>query len=290
MAEMTKPRSGVGKFFLGSPATNTQISRYNPIQEGIINKSAQMASDRLGSASFDPYERQARQNFSQQTVPGLAERFTNMGAKNSSAFGQQLGNAAAGLESNLATGRADYDQGLLKQLLQHGLTQQFDTIHNKAQPGFLENSANSLASGLKYLPMLLATGGLGGLAAGAGAATGGILGSISGNTSNQNQDLPYNFGETANDINPLNQLMLQLSGQQVYQQPQSPMQQQFSLQSAQNNPLQAILQALSGPKINIGNMPLGRNAAGNNPYSNQSFANANSFETNRRNYINSFNR
>lgn len=159
MAGEAKQRSGAGKFFLGTPAETVKLDRYNPQQNDIINKSASMASNLLGNASFDPYERQARQNFSQQAVPSLAERFTSMGAKGSSAFGQQLGNAQANLESNLATGRANYDQGLLKQLLDTGLTQQFDSIYNPEQEGFLSSLGKQLPQIATRLGLAYATGG-----------------------------------------------------------------------------------------------------------------------------------
>lgn len=160
MAGPANTRSGVGKFFLGTPAETVQVDRYNPQQQDLINRSAGMASNMLGNASFDPYARQAREQFSQQTVPGLAERFTSMGGRGSSAFGQQLGNAAAGLESNLATGRADYDRNLLQQLLGTGLTQQFDAIYRPEQSGFLANTANAFGQALPRLGLAYMTGGM----------------------------------------------------------------------------------------------------------------------------------
>jgi hypothetical protein len=213
MALPEQQRSGVGKFFLGTPAQTIQLDKYNPQQQDLINRSASMASGMLGNASFDPYERQARQQFSQQTVPGLAERFTSMGGRGSSAFGQQLGSAAAGLESNLATGRADYDRNLLQQLLGTGLTQQFDSIYQPEQSGFLANTANALGEALPRLGMAYMTGGLSEL---------GGMGGMGGQ----------------GGINLLGQLLGGLSGQGGQMRQQGPM--------SQENNLQNIAQLLSG--------------------------------------------
>ncbi len=50
-----------------------------------------------------PYQRQ----FQEETVPGIAERFSGAGAQNSSAFGQTMGAAGAGLQEQLAALRAN---------------------------------------------------------------------------------------------------------------------------------------------------------------------------------------
>lgn len=55
---------------------------------------------------YKNFEAPYRQEFEQQTVPGLAERFAGMGAQggalSSSGFGQALGAAGANLQTNLA--------------------------------------------------------------------------------------------------------------------------------------------------------------------------------------------
>jgi len=68
------------------------------------------------TAAFEaPYMRQ----FNEQTVPGLAERFSGMGsgAQSSSAFSQALGAAGAGLQENLASLRGQLQMGGLGQAL-----------------------------------------------------------------------------------------------------------------------------------------------------------------------------
>ena len=136
----------------------------------------------LGQYKFDfaPIAQEARQNFAQQTVPSIAERFSGLGAQKSSAFGQQLGQAASGLESSLASLGAQYglqnrgqeaqlalqgrglelqnrgqEAGLALQnqgqqmqkllsLLGYGLRPTFENAYQPRQPGFGENAALAL--------------------------------------------------------------------------------------------------------------------------------------------------
>jgi hypothetical protein len=51
---------------------------------------------------YKNFEAPYRQEFEQQTVPGLAEEYAGKGALSSSGFGQALGSAGAGLQTKLA--------------------------------------------------------------------------------------------------------------------------------------------------------------------------------------------
>lgn len=113
-----------------------------------------------------PYKRQ----FNEQTVPGLAERFSAMGsgAQGSSAFGQQLGQAGAGLSETLAALRGQLQQGAMGQLqgmMGQGLGQRsFENIFRPATSGFFGGMAPGIGQGIgqaggmyaasKLLPML----------------------------------------------------------------------------------------------------------------------------------------
>jgi len=99
-------------------------------------------------AGFEPIEQQARNQFSEQTVPSLAERFTSMGnnSLSSPAFISQLGQAGAGLESDLAAQKAQYGQQNVQQILQMlqlGLQPQFENAYRPRQAGALENIAGA---------------------------------------------------------------------------------------------------------------------------------------------------
>lgn len=208
---------------LSTPQTTQQIPvGFNPQQTAAMNQLLSLSTGGLQSllgnmggqapsasqaqvspVSFEPIAQQARQQFHQQTVPSIAERFTAMGAgaQRSSAFPQLLGGAGADLESRLAAlgsqfgleqqrlglqerGLGLQERGLglqergqtlgaLQNLLGVGLTPQMQTQVVPAQRGELSRAGGRVGGALlSLLPMLL-----GGLFAGpAGAAGGAALG------------------------------------------------------------------------------------------------------------------
>ena len=84
------------------------------------------------------FEAPLMRQFNEQTIPGIAERFSGMGAgaQNSSAFGQQLGAAGAGLSENLGALRGGMQMqalGPLMQMLQMGM--QTPTFQWQQMPG-----------------------------------------------------------------------------------------------------------------------------------------------------------
>lgn len=156
--------------FFGAPGKVEQLQQFTPQQQQAINQLLSSGLSALQNNNFDfaPIEQQARNNFSQQTIPSLAERFTSMNGQRSSAFKQSLGQAASGLESGLAALKSQYGLQQRGQLLNQvgmGLTPQFESIYSPAQPGFAQSIAPALGSALgSALP------GLGGGLVGAGSA------------------------------------------------------------------------------------------------------------------------
>lgn len=69
--------------------------------------------------AFKEFEAPFKRQFEEQTVPGLAERFSGAGAgaQRSSAFGQALSSAGAGLSENLAQLRGGLKMNALSQLM-----------------------------------------------------------------------------------------------------------------------------------------------------------------------------
>jgi len=101
---------------------------------GMMNQGMSNIKDMLGGDN-GAFEKSAMRQFNQQIVPGLSEMFTGgMGvpgaesAQDSSAFGQQLGQAGAGLSERLAMGR----QGQKEK----GMTQLMDLFKQFMQPQF----------------------------------------------------------------------------------------------------------------------------------------------------------
>jgi hypothetical protein len=120
-----------------------------------------------GAFNFAPIEAQARKNFSEKTMPSIAERFTAMGGQESSAFPQMLKSAGSSLDTNLAALGAQYGQqqqdvGLRQQslglgqqdfiarLLQMGLSSPFENQYFARQPGFGETAMQGVMSGIGY--------------------------------------------------------------------------------------------------------------------------------------------
>lgn len=159
-------------FWLGQPEETRQFEKFTPQQQQTLNSLLGMANQQLPSGldflssilsqspeMMEKFEAPARRAFSEKTIPSIAERFTGTfgsGSQQSSAFGQQLGQAAAGLEESLAAQRANLGMGALSQLqslLSTGLTPQFETAYFPQTKGFLQTGAEGI---LKLLPLLLA--------------------------------------------------------------------------------------------------------------------------------------
>lgn len=156
----------------GSKNKIKQIPRFTPGQMGaqqqLLQQSLPMLLNLLGQQQgqqfdFAPIAQQARSQFSQQTVPGLAERFTSMGGGrlSSPVFAQQLGQAGAGLEEGLASLQSQYGlqqqqmgqreramqlQALLS-LLGVGLQPQFENYQRPGQPGLFGNLLGGIGQG-----------------------------------------------------------------------------------------------------------------------------------------------
>lgn len=175
---------------LGNPGNTSQINRVAPQFQGGINELFSQTLQGLQNPNpgtgFQPIAQQARNQFQQQTVPGLAERFTSMGGgQRSSAFQGALGSAASGLEQGLASQQAQFGQNQQSQLqnLLSTLLSTSEPLYTQRQPGALESAIpGALQALITYL-----SGGTGGLASGAIGGLGQLLGSGLGQTQQANQ-------------------------------------------------------------------------------------------------------
>jgi len=125
-------------FFSGTQSQVQSFPRYTGQQQQLISQLMQQLGPLMQQTSkplsFDPFEARARKQFAEQTVPGLAERFTSMGGGRitSPSFAAQLGQAGAGMETDLAAARGQFDLGQRGQQLG-----QFGTLLNALmQPQF----------------------------------------------------------------------------------------------------------------------------------------------------------
>jgi hypothetical protein len=124
-----------------------------------------------GSNAYSNFAAPYMQQFEEQILPGIAERFAGGGALSSSGFGQALGGAASGLQSQLAQ--------LFSQLQQQAAGAQTNQYNQLTQTGLnYQPFAYQQQEGTTgFLPNLLA--GIGGAAAGPlGAGIGNGIGNL----------------------------------------------------------------------------------------------------------------
>jgi hypothetical protein len=103
--------------------------------------------------AFNNFSAPYMQQFQEQMLPQIAERFAGAGALSSSGFGQSLGGAASGLQAQLAKlfsdlqGQAAQQQyGQYNQLAQTGLGhEQFAYNRQQGSAGFLQPFAAGMA-------------------------------------------------------------------------------------------------------------------------------------------------
>ncbi len=112
------------------------------------------------SGFFQNFENQQMNQFNEQTIPNLAERFAGANAMGgglmSSGFGQALSGAASGLQSNLAAGKSSMIMNALQQLLEQYNQQAqtvlgakpFDLVNKQGGGGF----AGGMAQGMSNVP------------------------------------------------------------------------------------------------------------------------------------------
>lgn len=123
---------------------------------------AQMGMEHLmqlldpSSEAYKKFEQPYMQQFEQQTIPGLAERFSSYGGGmggglSSSGFGQALSSAGSNLQSQLAgmkTGMQGQAANSILQQLQQALGQQtFAYGHQPAYPGLIPSAIGAGAQG-----------------------------------------------------------------------------------------------------------------------------------------------
>jgi hypothetical protein len=121
-------------------------STINPEQQKYMSMLLGLGGNALQNpyAGFEPIRQQAMNQFQQNLVPSLAERFTSMGGGrlSSPAFAGQLGQASSGLEQALAAMQSQYgqqNQHNAMSMLALGLSPSFENFYQGSQPGFGEN-------------------------------------------------------------------------------------------------------------------------------------------------------
>ena len=155
---------------LGKSSKEKRFQKYKPNQESVLDQ--QLAQGQQNT-NFDNIENRAREQFSQKTIPSLAERFTSLGqgGQRSSAFQGALGRAGSDLESQLAGLRSQHGM----QQLNMGLTPRFESAQAPGGHTFGSSLLSGLGSGAASAGGMLLGGGAG------GGQMGSLMGSLFGN-------------------------------------------------------------------------------------------------------------
>lgn len=144
---------GVEQYGLMSPEQNQGMQSYfnNPITNDQGYQSGSNYLQKLLSgdpAAFSAFEAPIMEQFQEQTVPGIAERFAGMGAGSSSALYNSLAHAGRGLSKDIAQMRAGLQMQALPQALNYAQQpysnlaagMQFrphENVYNPGTPGLL---------------------------------------------------------------------------------------------------------------------------------------------------------
>ena len=104
--------------------------------------------------AYEQFSQPYLQQFQEQILPQIAERFAGAGALSSSGFGQSVGGAASGLQAQLAQlfsqlqgQAAQQQQGQYNQLTQQGLNYQpFGYYTQKGSSGFLPSILSAVGT------------------------------------------------------------------------------------------------------------------------------------------------
>ena len=94
------------------------MPNFTPEQQEFLDNILQMLQGPMGSSinwlqslfdddNFSEYEQPMMDQFEQQTIPNILERFTGSGAQSSSGLNQSLAQAGRGLSSDIAKQRAN---------------------------------------------------------------------------------------------------------------------------------------------------------------------------------------
>lgn len=163
-------------FLFGNPDEYQQLPTMNRGQQKRLNRLGGQIDELQGGGYgdamsilqqyLDPqsdiyrnFEQPYLQQFEQQTVPMLAERFAGLGAQggalSSSGFGQALGTAGANLQTQLAQMKQQYQRQSINDLLSqyNQLTGQylgarpFENIYQPGSTGLIGGAANAFAQG-----------------------------------------------------------------------------------------------------------------------------------------------
>lgn len=165
-----------GNAWTGYSPALMQYSPYEANQRQMMNQIGQMGLQGLlsgqmpGGMSFEPIKQSYEQNYRQNVIPSMAERFASLGgegAAGSSGFKASMIGAENQLQTQLAGMQSQYQQQMLPYLMQMlgvGLNPQNEQQFLPGQAGVLENFGGQFMQGLgSGIPGFAVGGGFGSL-------------------------------------------------------------------------------------------------------------------------------
>lgn len=151
------PKTG-GSAWAGHDASIIQAPTLNAQQQGILQYLLQHAQQQQENpyGGFEDIQNDVNQNFQQQILPSILERFSSMGnnSLSSPSLGNQIGQTAANTNQGLGALRAQYGQQNKQNALQQfgmGLTQPFENFYQPESSGIHEGITKGLIGGVGSL-------------------------------------------------------------------------------------------------------------------------------------------
>jgi len=149
-------QGGYGMMTMPNGSQAVQMPNFSPQQmQGYdqLFQQGQQGMQNMPPANFGALKDMYTQNFNQNTIPGIMERFSGMGAggQRSSAFEQALGGAGAQMNTQMAgmeQGFNHQNRNQLMHMMQMGGQPQYSWEGSKREPGFAENFGTSLMGGV----------------------------------------------------------------------------------------------------------------------------------------------
>ena len=154
-----KPRSAAGNYFLGEQEQYQRTPTQTPQGMTALQQLLESGSQDLQNPyqGFEPFEQRAKNKFQSESIPLLAERFTEAGGsdtRGSSDFAGMLSGAQSDFDLGLEGLRQQYGQQNKQNALQRiqtGLTPQFETQHKSQGKGAIQNTIESIPDLIKLI-------------------------------------------------------------------------------------------------------------------------------------------
>ncbi len=142
-----------------------QLMQNGGLEDNSLYQSGQSYLQKLLSgdpSAFAEFEAPYKQQFEQETIPGIAERFAGMGTGSGASSSSGLYNSLARASKEFSTNLAGMRSGMQMQAAQQGLQYAQQPINNRynaataipnqyyetpGQPGLVQGAANSFAQG-----------------------------------------------------------------------------------------------------------------------------------------------